>query len=177
MRMRCNKPSRSRQAIRKFGLAVLIAAGCAAGAYGQGKPNAAPCGAINPGPRSANLADAMKIPAREIDAALPEQCIADWLVATLGTNSFDWSLSDCEKPAKEKAPANSDKSRCLVADGSTAKGVSLHVKIQVGSRAKPVSGKPAFREGSVTGCGRKQQVPALGELKAAMQYVSAACKK
>jgi hypothetical protein len=160
----------------------IVFLGCIVGisataAFGQIKENATSCKAMNPGPASAQLARAMKIPAREIDPSLLSQCIADWLMDTFGTNNFAWGLSDCEKSVIGKASANGDTPKCLIADGSTTSDVVLHVKIRVGTSANWISGKPVLKAANVSGCGRSKEIGALNELKAAVQYVNGGCEK
>jgi len=148
-----------------------------AGVFAQTKEHAPFCKAINPGPASAFLARAMAIPARDIDSSLPSQCIADWLMATFGNDSFAWSLSDCEKSTNSKAQANADAPKCLVADGNTPSVVVLHVRIQMGTASNWVSGRPLLKTADVSGCGRSRDVVSLNELKLAVQYVNEGCRK
>ena len=147
------------------------------GVFGQTTGHEPACKAINPGPASADLARAMAIPARDIDSSLPSQCIADWLMATFGSYSFAWGLSNCEKSMHGNAQANADTPMCLVADGNTPRVVVLHVRIQVGTTSKWISGKPVFKTASVSGCGRSKDIASLSALKSAVQYVNEGCRK
>jgi len=154
-----------------------ILAGFSASAFAQIRQASNLCNATNPGPQSASLAEAMKISAHDIDPSLPTQCVADWLMTVLGTNSFSWSLADCEKPVNGSAPADNDAPKCFVAEGNTLNIAKLRVVIQVGTATNLISGRPTFHAGSVSGCGRSRGIAALSDLKDAIQYINAACAK
>jgi hypothetical protein len=154
-----------------------ILAGFSASAFAQARQNFNSCNAAtNPGPQSMNLAEAMKIPAHDIDASLPVQCVADWLMSTLGTNSFSWSLADCQKPVAGNAPDN-DAPKCFIAEGNTLNIAKLRVIIQVGTATNLISGRPTFHSASISGCGRSRNVAALSDLKDTIQSINAACAK
>jgi hypothetical protein len=152
-----------------FAAAILTV--CSANAIAQTKAAPAACDAVNPGPASANLARAMRTPVHDIDASLPAQCVADWLMTTLGSKSFMWSLKDCTKAGKGEAPARSDTPECFVADGQTQSLVRLHVEIRL------LSGKSSFHGANVSGCGRSKDAASLVELKTAVEYVEQGCRK
>ena len=95
-----------------------ILAGLSASAFAQVRQASNLCNATNPGPQSASLAEAMKISAHDIDPSLPGQCVADWLMSTLGTNSFSWSLSDCPKLVNGNTSADNDAPKCFIAEGT-----------------------------------------------------------
>jgi hypothetical protein len=103
--------NRTRMTIARFVLVIAVLPFLAADAFAQAKPNPAPCEAANPGPAGENLAHAMRVSARDIDASLPAQCVADWLTTALNSKGFEWSLMNCTKtanPKQAKNPENKD---------------------------------------------------------------------
>lgn len=118
------------------------------------------------------MARVKKVPAKQLDDALPVVRFAAWLRTTVGAEAkIEWEVNDCgEQTGDPAVDKGRDFPACVEAIATLADGRRVHVQVIVGTFAKGFVGKPQVRSVSIARGDDFSEVERLSALPAALEH-------